>query len=59
MSQLQDLFTAALKDPAVQEKLHLQGLVPSGACGADFAAYIRQQNAAYSRIIAEANIKPE
>jgi tripartite-type tricarboxylate transporter receptor subunit TctC len=59
MSRLQDLFTTALRDSAVQEKLHLQGVVPSGACGADFAAYIRQQNAAYSRIIAEANIKAE
>jgi len=28
-------------------------------CGNDFAAYLRKQNDAYSRIIAEANIKAE
>src|SRR5436190_4710943 len=36
--QLEVLFTAALQDATVKEKLRVQGLFPAGACGADFAA---------------------
>src|SRR5690349_982441 len=50
------LFTAALHDNAVKEKLSVQGLFPTRSCGNDFAAYLRKQNDVYSRIIAEANI---
>ena len=57
--QLEHLFTTALQDAIVKEKLLLQGLFPAGACGADFAAYLRKQHDAYSRIIAEANIKAD
>jgi tripartite-type tricarboxylate transporter receptor subunit TctC len=49
----------ALKDAAVKEKLGIQGLYPVGTCGADFAAYLKEQHDAYSRIVAEANIKAE
>jgi tripartite-type tricarboxylate transporter receptor subunit TctC len=57
--QLEHLFTTALQDTTVKEKLLVQGLFPVGACGADFAAYLRMQHDAYSRIIAEANIKAD
>jgi len=57
--QLEHLFTTALQDASVKEKLLVQGLFPAGACGADFAAYLRKQHDAYSRIIAEANIKAD
>jgi tripartite-type tricarboxylate transporter receptor subunit TctC len=57
--QLEHLFTTALQDATVKEKLLVQGLFPAGACGADFAAYLRKQHDAYSRIIAEANIKAD
>ena len=53
------LFAAALQDSAVKEKLSIQGLFPTVACDNDFAAYLIKQNDAYSRIIAEANIKAE
>jgi len=53
------LFTTALQDATVKEKLLAQGLFPAGACGADFAAYLRKQHDAYSHIIAEANIKAD
>jgi tripartite-type tricarboxylate transporter receptor subunit TctC len=53
------LFASALQDVAVKEKLSVQGLFPTLACGNDFAAYLRKQNDAYSRIIADANIKAE
>jgi tripartite-type tricarboxylate transporter receptor subunit TctC len=58
-SALDGLLNTALKDGAVKEKLGIQGLYPVGTCGADFAAYLRKQHDAYSRIIAEANIKAE
>jgi len=57
--QLEHLFTTALQDASVKEKLLVQGLFPAGACGADFAAYLRKQHDAYRRIIAEANIKAD
>jgi tripartite-type tricarboxylate transporter receptor subunit TctC len=57
--QLEHLFTTALQDASVKEKLLVQGLFSAGACGADFAAYLRKQHDAYSRIIAEANIKAD
>ena len=59
INELESLFTAAIKDPAVKEKLLAQGLFPAGVCDADFAAYLRKQNDAYRRIITEANIKAE
>ena len=58
-SQLDGLFKTALKDTAVKEKLGIQGLYPVGACGADFAAYLKKQHDQYSRIVAEAKIKAE
>jgi len=58
-SVLDGLLNTALKDGPVKEKLGIQGLYPVGTCGADFAAYLKKQRNAYSRIIAEANIKAE
>jgi len=57
--EVENVFTTALQDGAVKEKLSVQGLFPTVACGEDFAAYLRKQNDAYSRIIAEANIRAE
>ncbi len=57
--EVEQLFTAALQDTAVKEKLSVRGLFPTLACGNDFAAYLRKQNDAYRRIITEANIKAE
>jgi tripartite-type tricarboxylate transporter receptor subunit TctC len=58
-SQLEGLFKTALQDATVKEKLGIQSLYPVGACGADFAAYLKKQHDEYGRIIAEANIKAE
>jgi tripartite-type tricarboxylate transporter receptor subunit TctC len=58
-SQLDGLFKIALRDATVKEKLGIQGLYPVGACGADFAVYLKKQHDEYERIIAEANIKAE
>jgi tripartite-type tricarboxylate transporter receptor subunit TctC len=59
INEVEHLFTAALHDSSVKEKLSIQGLFPTLACGNDFAAYLRKQNDAYRRIITEANIKAE
>jgi tripartite-type tricarboxylate transporter receptor subunit TctC len=59
IDEVAHLFVAALQDSTVKEKLSAQGLFPTLTCGSDFAAYLRKQNDAYSRIIAEANIKAE
>ena len=59
IAEVENVFTTALQDGAVKEKLSVQGLFPTVACGEDFAAYLRKQNDAYKRIIAEANIKAE
>ncbi len=59
INEVENLFTAALQDSSVKEKLSVQGLFPTLTCGNDFAAYLRKQNDAYSRIITEANIKAE
>jgi len=59
INEVEHLFTAALRDSSVKEKLSIQGLFPTVTCGNDFATYLREQNGAYSRIITEANIKAE
>jgi tripartite-type tricarboxylate transporter receptor subunit TctC len=59
INEIRHLFAAALQDSSVKEKLSVQGLFPTLTCGNDFAAYLRKQNDAYSRIITEANIKAE
>jgi len=59
LNEVEHLFTAALQETAVKEKLAVQGLFPTLSCGKDFAAYLRKQNDAYCHIIAEANIKAE
>jgi tripartite-type tricarboxylate transporter receptor subunit TctC len=59
INEIEHLFTAALADSTVKEKLSVQGLFPTLTCGNDFALYLRKQNDAYSHIITEANIKAE
>jgi len=59
ISQLADLFVAALKAPEVKGKLVAQALYPVGICGADFAALLRKQYDGYGRAIRETNIKAE
>jgi tripartite-type tricarboxylate transporter receptor subunit TctC len=59
ITQLSGWFSAALANAEVKEKLKLQELYPVGTCGADFAAYLRNQFDAYARVIREADIKAE
>jgi len=59
ISEIERLFTAAVQDHVVKERLLVQGLFPTVSCGSDFAAYLRKQHDAYGRIITEANIKAD
>jgi tripartite-type tricarboxylate transporter receptor subunit TctC len=59
IAQLSSWFGAALTATSVKEKLQLQEMYPVGACGADFAAHLRNQFDAYARVIREADIKAE
>jgi tripartite-type tricarboxylate transporter receptor subunit TctC len=59
VTQFATWFTAAMQVSEVKPKLLNLGLYAVGACGADFAEHIRQQNIEYGRIIREANIKAE
>ena len=43
----------------VSEKKKTKEMYPVGACGADFAAHLRDQFDAYARVIREADIKAE
>ncbi len=57
VKQIGDWFTAAMKPPEVEAKLTALGLYPSALCGKDFAAFIKQRDDNYKRIIHDANIK--
>ena len=59
VSELIGWTMAAMQKPEVKEKLEPLGLYPTKMCGADFAAYLREQNEDFGRIIREANIKAE
>jgi tripartite-type tricarboxylate transporter receptor subunit TctC len=59
VSLLSRWFAAAVQAPETKAKLKEQGIYPIGSCGADFAAFIREQSDQYGRIIREANIKLE
>jgi tripartite-type tricarboxylate transporter receptor subunit TctC len=59
LSQLADWFAAALRASDVRSKLVIQGLYPSGMCGAEFRAFLRQQYDRFGRVIREGNFKVE
>jgi tripartite-type tricarboxylate transporter receptor subunit TctC len=59
VAQLAAWYTAALGQPAVKARLAPLGFEPVAACGADFAAFMRQRYDQYGRVIREANIKAE
>jgi tripartite-type tricarboxylate transporter receptor subunit TctC len=59
VARLAGWFQAALQVPALRAKFVAQGLFPSAACGADFAAFIGRQYDEFGRVIAEANIEAE
>jgi tripartite-type tricarboxylate transporter receptor subunit TctC len=59
LSRLADWFSAALEAPEVKAKLAIQGLYPSGMCGAEFSAFLRRQYDQFGRVIRESNFKAD
>ena len=58
-AELIEWTAAAMQKSEVKQKLEPLGLYPTKMCGADFAAYLREQNEDFGRIIRETNIKAE
>jgi tripartite-type tricarboxylate transporter receptor subunit TctC len=48
-----------LKRPDVREQLQMQGVEPSGATPAEFAAFLKQQLADWAKAASDAGLKPE
>jgi tripartite-type tricarboxylate transporter receptor subunit TctC len=59
LAELIGYFSKALKVPEMKPKLAQQGLSAVGICGPAFGDYLRRQFDEYSRVVREANIKPE
>lgn len=57
VEKLQDLVLRALKDNDVQQKLIAQGLEAHGLSGADFATFIDDETAKWSKVIQEAGLQ--
>ena len=57
LSQLSSWFTEAIQSPDVKSKLAALSLYPIGQCGADFAAFLRNQHEQYGRVIQAARIR--
>ena len=59
VSELAGWLTAAMQAAEVKQKLLIQGLYPSGLCGAEFANTLHAEFDDLGRIIRESHIKTE
>jgi tripartite-type tricarboxylate transporter receptor subunit TctC len=59
IDKLQADIAAALKLPAVREKLIAQGMFPVGSTPEEFAAHLRAQKEQYAKVIKQAAIKAD
>jgi tripartite-type tricarboxylate transporter receptor subunit TctC len=57
--QLTAWVSAAVQDAEVRNKLANAGLFPTGVCGTEFGAHLKQQHEEYARAIREANIQAQ
>lgn len=57
MDELRRWFSSAGQSREMKEKLALQGLAPTVACGAEFSALLKRQYEQYGRAIRAANLK--
>jgi tripartite-type tricarboxylate transporter receptor subunit TctC len=57
--QLADWLHAAILSAEVRPKLGAQGFSAAGACGGDFASFLREQVGEYGQLIRETNMKAE
>lgn len=56
VERVQKAIIAALKDPAVKQRMAAQGLYPSGTSSADFTKQIASEVAKMKKLAAVANI---
>jgi tripartite-type tricarboxylate transporter receptor subunit TctC len=59
VEQLRAAFVAGLADPALKDTLTQQGLIIETSTPADLLAHTRAESALWTRVVREANIKPE
>ena len=58
-SRLAAMFSMAVHSTDLRSKFRLQGLYPTGVCGAEFRDFVRSQYEDYRRIISEINFPTE
>src|SRR5215471_14808109 len=58
-TRLATMFSTALRSAELKSKLLLQGLYPSGVCGAEFRNFVRSQYEDYGRMIRETGFPRE
>jgi tripartite-type tricarboxylate transporter receptor subunit TctC len=59
IAKLNAALVAALDDPAVRARLHNAGTAPAPSSPDDFAAYLREEQARWAKLIAEKGLKAE
>ena len=59
IAKLNAALVAALDDPAVRARLHNAGTAPAPSSPDEFAAYMRQEQARWAKLIAEKGLKAE
>jgi tripartite-type tricarboxylate transporter receptor subunit TctC len=52
-------YKQAMTSPELKDKLPAQGFFPVGVCGSEFGNFLREQYAAYGKVMREANIRAE
>jgi tripartite-type tricarboxylate transporter receptor subunit TctC len=58
-ARLAAMLSAAVRSADLKSRLVLQGLYPTGICGAEFRDFVRNQYEDYRRIIREINFRAE
>jgi tripartite-type tricarboxylate transporter receptor subunit TctC len=59
IAKLNAALVSALDDPAVRARLHNAGTAPAPSSPNDFAAYLREEQARWAKLIAEKGLKAE
>jgi tripartite-type tricarboxylate transporter receptor subunit TctC len=59
VERLNAIVNAALKDPAISEKLQVQGIVPRLMSAPEFASFVASETEKFGRVVTQAKIKLE
>ena len=58
VEKLNGIINAALKDPAIADKLKVQGIVPKPMTAAQYKVFVQSETEKFGKIVQAANIKP-